>query len=104
MYGTLYRLQPRAGQEQAVLDHLFRWEQEYLPGVSGYVGGYLFQPTSEPFELIGILVFESPNSYRTHRDNPEHARWQQHLLAMLEQVPLWHEGEFSELSAELRGL
>ena len=34
------------GQEQAVLDHLFRWEQEGLPAVSGYVAGYLFQPAS----------------------------------------------------------
>ena len=28
MYGTLSHLQPRQGQQQAVLDQLFRWEQE----------------------------------------------------------------------------
>ena len=104
MYGTLYRLRPGPGQEQAVLDHLFRWEQEYLPGVSGYVGGYLFQPTSEPGELIGILIFESPARYRSHRGHPAQAEWEQHLLDLLAQAPTWDEGEFMELTAELRGL
>src|SRR5436190_958241 len=44
MYGTLSRLYPRQGEEQAVLDHLFRWEQEYLPGVTGYARGCIFLP------------------------------------------------------------
>jgi hypothetical protein len=104
MYGTLYRLRPGLGQEQAVLDHLFRWEQEYLPGVSGYLAGYLFETASEPFELMGILIFDSPASYRTHRGHPAQAGWEQHLLDLLEQAPQWYEGEFTELTAELRGL
>lgn len=104
MYGTFYRLRAGMGQEQAVLDHLFRWEQEALPAVSGYVAGYLFQPASAPEELMGILVFDSPTSYRTYRDDPAQLRWQQHLLALLEQTPESHEGEFSDLTAELRGL
>ena len=104
MYETFYRLRAGMGQEQAMLDHLFRWEQESLPAVSGYVGGYLFQPTSAPFELMGILIFESPASYRSHRGHPAQAEWEQHLLDLLEQAPQWDEGEFSELTAALRGL
>ena len=36
MYGTLYQLQPRQGQQRAVLDRLFRWEQEHLQELLEY--------------------------------------------------------------------
>ena len=108
MYGTLYNLQPRQGQQQAVLDHLFRWEQEYLPQVTGYLGGYLLEPAAQalsaPFGILVIVVFDSQAAYTRHRDHPEHDRWYQHLQELLEQAPQWHEGEITELFAEARGL
>jgi quinol monooxygenase YgiN len=108
MYGTLYHLQPRQGQQQAVLDHLFRWEQEYLPQVTGYLGGYLLEPAAQalsaPFGILVIVVFDSQAAYTRHRDHPEHDRWYQHLQELLEQAPQWHEGEITELFAEARGL
>ena len=108
MYGTVYRLQPRQGQEQAVLDHLFRWEQEYLPRVTGYVGGYVFEPApqslSEPFGILVIVVFDSQAASIRNRDDPEQGRWDQHLRELLEQAPEWNEGEITAIFAELRGL
>ncbi len=108
MYGTLYRLQPRQGQEQAVLDHLFRWEQEYLPRVTGYVCGYVFepavQPGSSPGGILVIVVFDSQTAYTRTRDDPEQGWWDQHLRELLEQAPEWHEGEMTEIFGVARGL
>jgi hypothetical protein len=108
MYGTLYCLQPRQGQQQAVLDHLFRWEQEHLPQVTGYVGGYLLEPAvqalSAPFGILVIVVFDSQAAYTCHRDDPEQDRWDQRLQELLEHALQSHEGEITELIAEARGL
>jgi hypothetical protein len=108
MYGTVYRLQPRQGQEQAVLDHLFRWEQEYLPQVTGYVGGYVFEPAVQPLSVIGgilvIVVFDSQAASIRNRDDSEQGRWDQHLGELLEQAPEWNEGEITAIFAEPRGL
>lgn len=108
MYGTVSRLQPRQGQEQAVLDHLFRWEQEYLPRVTGYVGGYVFEPAPQPISATGdilvIVVFDSQAAAINNRDNAEQGRWDQHVRELLEQAPEWNEGEITAIFAEPRGL
>jgi hypothetical protein len=108
MYGTLSRLYPRQGQEQAVLDHLFRWEQEYLPRVTGYVDGYIFEPAGEglaaPGSITVILVFDSQVSYTHNRDDPEQDRWEQQLRELLEQALEWNEGEITEITGKVRGL
>jgi quinol monooxygenase YgiN len=108
MYATLSRLHPKAGQEQAVLDQLFRWEQEHLPRVSGFVGGYVFEPASGPEaplrSILLLAVFDSQASYTRHRQDPAQDRWEQHLRLLLAQDPEWHEGEITELSGEPHGL
>jgi hypothetical protein len=106
MYGTLSHLRPKSGQYQAVLDHLFRWEQEYLPRARGFVGGYVFEPVAgvESFGIMLIVVFESQLSYMRHRDDQEQDRWEQQMLLLLEQAPERKEGEITEITGELRGL
>jgi len=108
MYGTFSRLQPKAGQHQAVLDRLFRWEQEQLPTARGYVRGYVFESASGaetgPVDILLIVVFDSRASYTRHRDDPEQDRWEQQLADLVEHTPQWHEGEFTELFAQPRGL
>ena len=110
MYGMLCHLFPKQGQEQAVLDHLFRWEQEYLPGVTGSMNGYIFEPVAQaeaaltPEGILLIVVFDSSASSIRNRENPEQARWEQCLQDLLEQASEWHEGEMTELFAEAHGL
>jgi quinol monooxygenase YgiN len=108
MYGTLSHLHPRQGQHQAVLDQLFRWEQEHLPTVTGYVGGYLREPAvqapSAPGGILVMVVFDSQAAYTRHRDDPQQERWEQPLQDLLEHAPAWHEGEITELFAEAHGL
>ncbi len=104
MYGMFYHIQPEADQQQATWDHLFRWEQEYLPGVTGYVGGYLFQQTEAPDEILGLFVFESQTCYIRTRNDPEHILWEQRLLLLLKHAPRCKEGEITELTGQVRGL
>jgi len=108
MYGMFSRLQPKAGQHQALLDQLFRWEQEQLPTARGYVKGYVFEaapgPGAAPVDILLIVVFDSQASYTCHRDDPHQARWEQQLEDLVEQAPQGHEGEFTELFAQPRGL
>ena len=108
MYGTLSHLHPRQGQHQAVLDQLFRWEQEHLPSVTGYVGGYLLEPAvqgpSAPGGILVMVVFDSQAAYTRHRDDPQQDHWEQRVQGLLEHAPAWHEGEITELFAEAHGL
>ncbi len=105
MYGMLYRLQPRQGQEQMVLDSLFRWEQEILPIVTGFVGGYIYQPQpGSDAEIVGIFLFAEQADYARTQADPQHVQWYQNLLLLIEAVPEYGEGEFTEFMKELRGL
>jgi hypothetical protein len=108
MYGMLYHLHPRQGQYQAVLDHLFRWEQERLPQVTGYMGGYLLEPAvqalSKPCGLLFLVIFDSQASYSRHRADPQQARWEQPLQDLLEHALERHEGEITQLFTQPRGL
>src|SRR5258707_12437425 len=108
MYGTLSHLHPRQGQYQAVLDQLFRWEQEHLPTVTGYVGGYLLEPAvqglSAPGGILLMVVFDSQAAYTRHRDDPEKDHWMQHLQDMLVQAPAGHEAEITKHFAKVHGL
>src|SRR5260370_1552497 len=108
MYGTPSHLHPRQGQHQAVLDQLFRWEQEHLPSVTGYVGGYLLEPAvqglSAPGGILVIVVFDSQAAYTRHRDDPEQDRWEQHLQELLEHPPERHDAEITDLFPTPHGL
>jgi heme-degrading monooxygenase HmoA len=92
MYGTIYRMHPQPGQEQAVLEQFHRWEQERQPHVRGYVGGYILQSVSAPGDLIGIVVFDSQANYTKNGDDPEQEQWYQHLRALLKNDPEWPRG------------
>lgn len=72
--------------------------------MTGYVGGYLFQQDTAPPEILGLFVFESQASYTRSRDDPEHVRWEQQLLPLLEHAPQCSEGEITELTGQVRGL
>ena len=104
MYATFYHLHTRQGQKQAVLDHLFRWEQEYLPSVTGYVGGYVFESVAAPGDIVVIVVFDSQADYIRTRDDPQQERWSQNLQELLEYDFEWNEGEITEIMGEPRGL
>ncbi|HET8910477.1 MAG TPA: hypothetical protein VFN23_03375 [Ktedonobacteraceae bacterium] len=108
MYGTLYHLRPRIGKEQAALDHLFRWEQEYLPRAKGYVGGYVLEPEAAyyaaSYSIIVMVVFETQVAYARHLEDPIQELWDRNLRKLLQHIPEGHEGEITALFREARGI
>ena len=93
MFGTVFRMQPKPGQEHAVEQLMRRWEQERKPKVAGFVDSYLFRSRSHPGELIGVAIFDSEENYRKNAEDPEQDRWYRELRAVLEADPEWNDGE-----------
>ncbi len=93
MFGTVFRMRPKPGQEQAVVELFQSWERERRPKVAGVVGGYLLKPRTSSGELIGVAVFDSEENYRKNASDPEQDRWYQRLRALLEADPEWNDGD-----------
>ena len=93
MFGTIFRMRPRAGQEQAITQMLERWNRERRPNVRGFVASYLLTSRSHPGELVGVAVFDSEASYKENADAPEQDHWYRELRALLEADPDWIDGE-----------
>jgi quinol monooxygenase YgiN len=93
MFGTIYQMKPKAGHEQAVADHLRRWERERRPNAKGAVAGYLFQSKDRPDTLIGVAVFDSEASYMANAGDPAQDLWYQQLRELLEADPEWNDGD-----------
>lgn len=98
MFGTVFRMQPRPGQEQAVEEIFRTWERERRPNVAGVVGGYLLKSRTRPGELIGVAVFDSEESYRKNASDPEQDRWFRELRDKLQADPEWNDGEVLAVS------
>ena len=81
MFGSIYRMRPRPGQEQAVADYYRRWNLERHPKVGGTVAAYVFKPRQQPGELMGVVVFDSEANYYKNADDPEQDRWYRQLCA-----------------------
>ena len=93
MFGSIYRMKPRPGQEANIAAHFRRWERERRPAVGGAGSGYLFRPKAAPEELIGVAVFDSEDSYRTNAGDPVQGKWYQELREMLQSDPDWNDGD-----------
>jgi hypothetical protein len=46
IYGTIFRMRPKAGQEQGVIDLIDSWESERRGKVEGAIGALLMKPDS----------------------------------------------------------
>ena len=93
MFGSIFNMKPRPGQEANIAAHFRRWERERRPAAGGAVGGYIFRPKSVPDELVGVAVFDSEDSYRRNADDPAQDRWYRELREMLEADPKWNDGD-----------
>ena len=93
MFGSIFIMRPKAGQEQAVADHFRRWERERRPVANGSVAGYVLKPKAHPEQLFGVAVFASEASYRQNSDDPEQDRWYRQLRDLLEADPEWNDGD-----------
>ena len=95
MFGTVFRMRPKPGQEAAVEEQLRRWQRERKPIVAGVTASYLFKLRDHPDELIGVAVFDSEAHYRANAEDPEQDRWYRDLRALLETDPEWNDGDIT---------
>ncbi|QBD79143.1 hypothetical protein EPA93_25450 [Ktedonosporobacter rubrisoli] len=90
MYGTVAQMRARAGTAQQLIDQLKDFEAAQVPGT---VAVYCYRMDSDENEYYIAVVFESKEAYRANAESPEQdARYRQ-LCALLEEEPVWHDGE-----------
>ena len=56
MYGTVARITPKSGMDQAVIQSLEEWQRDRRPKVKGAIGGYLYR--LDKGGLMMVAVFE----------------------------------------------
>ena len=96
MYGTVAHIRVKAGQGDALLATMEKWNRERAPKVRGNVGGYIFRLDSDPQAMILVAVFQDRESYVANAEDPEQDRWYQELRQNLEADPQWNDGEAFE--------
>ncbi len=57
MYGSIFRMKVKRGQEQKVVDIFREWDREHRPRVKGAVAGFVLKPDKKTGELVGVAVF-----------------------------------------------
>ena len=92
-YGTVARITPIPGKDQAVIALMNEWNRSYGPKVKGAVAGYLYQLENKPGQMIMCAVFEGKLSYRANAEDPEQDKWYRRLRALLTADPIWEDGE-----------
>jgi hypothetical protein len=93
MFGTVYRVKPRPGQEMMVVNLLRQWGRERRPLAQGALHGYLFRSKDRPDELIGVAVFDTEANYYKNAEDPAQDAWYRELRGHLVADPEWNDGE-----------
>ena len=94
MYGTIFRLQPKAGREEEVVALLEEWNRSRGKQVSGARATYLLQSERRPGEFVGMAVFDDEKTYRANAKSQEQDDWYQRLRQVLEVDPIWEDGSY----------
>lgn len=94
MYGTIFRLQPKAGRENDVAALMEEWNRERGGEVPGVRATYLLRSEHRPGELVGVAVFDDEQTYRANAASPEQDAWYQRVRETLEADPVWEDGTY----------
>ena len=94
MYGTIFRMKVKPGQESKVVDSFKEWDASHQPIVDGAMGSLLMRPDNFGGEMIGVAVFRDKASYDANADNPRQDEWFRGLRELLEDDPVWEDGEY----------
>jgi hypothetical protein len=90
MYGTVARLQAKAGA-QAKIAALAR--EMRAVEIHGLVADYLYQVDNVEDVYYMAVVFETKAAYMANANSPEQDARNQRLRAILVADPEWHDGE-----------
>jgi quinol monooxygenase YgiN len=91
-YGTIFRMRPKPGAEQRIVELMHDWVRERQPKVPGALGAYLFRPDNRPGELLSVAVFRDRESFRANGSDPEQDAWYRRVREQLEADPEWEDG------------
>jgi len=91
-FGSVFRMKPKPGQKQAVIDHMLG--RRGLRDVDGFVAAHVYDSGDE---LWGAAVFRDEKAYRANASDPEQNKAYETLRAMLDADPEWHDGEVHSL-------
>ena len=94
MYGTIFRMRPKLGQEQDVIDVFNEWHDERKPKAKGAIGACLFRPNTGTGDFVAVAIFEDEESYRANGNDPEQDAWFRKLRNLLTEDPTWEDGEY----------
>ena len=94
MYGTVFRMRVKSGQEEQVRQVFEDWERERKPHVRGAIGGLLMKPEGKANELLGVAIFQDKAAYMANADNPDQHQWFTKLRELLDADPEWEDGEY----------
>ena len=93
MFGTIFTVRPKPGQENAVVGHFEKWARERGSKAKGALASYLYRNVQNPAELMCAVVYDSRDSYFANANDPEQDRWYRELVALLEAEPRFSDGE-----------
>jgi quinol monooxygenase YgiN len=96
MYGSIARITPKPGMDQAVIRSMEDWQRDRRPNVQGAVGAYLYRLDKGGIMLAA--VFESKAAYVANAEDPAQDRWYQNFRALLATDPEWNDGEVIAVS------
>jgi hypothetical protein len=94
MYGSIFHMKAKAGQEQKIVEQFDAWEKNRRPNIDGAMGGLVMIPDGAPGTVIAVAIFRDEKSYRANSDDPDQGEWFQELRALLEEDPTWEDGAF----------
>ena len=94
MYGSIFRMKVKSGQEQRIVELMKEWETEHAPKIEGAIASLLLKPDRQSGELVAVAVFKDKASYRANADRPEQDRWFRRMRELLEADPEWEDGEY----------
>ncbi len=94
MYGTIFRLQPKAGREADVVTLMEEWADSRGQEVQGARAAYLLKSERRPGDLVGVAVFDDEESFRANATAPEQDAWYRRLREVLDTDPVWEDGTY----------
>ena len=94
MYGTIFQLKAKPGQEEKLVEVFKEWEDTRKPNTQGAVATCLMKKDEGSDEFIGVAIFSNKDTYRANAEDPAQDIWYRKMRELLESDPVWNDGEF----------
>ncbi len=93
MFGSVFRLVPKDGKKQAIVDYLNASQKDRdLRAVNGFISSYVYDTGDDMWVAV---LFESEESYRANAGDPAQDKWYRGVRELLQSDPEWHDGNIA---------